>query len=68
MDNKRVVYIGKLIGNLTRNITKTTHQIELMQKLFADDKITLEEKYGDDFVLAIGKLFVAINKCEKEVK
>lgn len=60
-----IFLIGGMLGNLTRDIVKTTRTIESIQKLFADDRIVIEENYAEDFVSAVEKLFSAINKCER---
>lgn len=65
MNDDNIIYIGGILGNLTMKIAKTTLIIERIQQLFTDDRIVIEEKYGEDFVLAVGKLFAAINKCER---
>lgn len=60
-----IILIGGMLGNLTMDIVKTTREIERTQKLFSNDRIVIEENYADDFVNAVAKLFVAINKCER---
>lgn len=65
MENKNVIYIGGMLGNLTMNIEEATIALERTQKLFAHDKIVIEEKHAEDFVTALTRLFALINKCER---
>ena len=65
MKDDNIILIGGMLGNLAKNIDKTTHSIEMIQKLFADDRIVIEENYAEDFVTALTKLFAAMNKCER---
>lgn len=60
-----IFLIGGILGNLTKDIVKTTHTIMSIQKLFADDRIVIEENYAEDLASNVEKLFLAINKCER---
>lgn len=66
MEIKNVIYIGGMLGNLTMTIAEATIALERIQKLFADDKIVIEEKHAEDLVTALTKLLALINKCERE--
>ena len=56
MENKNVIHIGGMLGNLTMNIAEVAIALERIQKLFADDKIVIEEKHAEDFVTALTRL------------
>lgn len=65
MEDDNIILIGGMLGNLANSIAETTHSIEMIQKLFANDRIVIEENYAENLVAAFEKLFVAINKCER---
>lgn len=66
MIDKNTVYIGQMLDNLTSNIAMTAAKINSIQKNFNGRKIVLEEKYAEDFVTALTKLFAQLNNLEKE--
>lgn len=57
-----MVYVDTIIGDLTMSILRTTSDIEQLQKMFTT--VALNERYAEDFVSAITKLFAKINEFE----
>lgn len=56
------VYVDTLIGDLTMDILRVTSDINQLQKMFAN--VALGERYAEDFVSALTKLFAKINEFE----
>ena len=58
------INVDEMIGKLTSHIGRVSNSLEDLHEI--SKTIALGERYAENFVMALTKLFVQINRLEKE--